>query len=205
MHILSIVFFAISSSSDNFIIGLSYATKKIKINIIINLIVAFISCIGTIVAMLFGKIILEFVTPIYTNVFGSLILILFGLYMLINAFKKETHKIVQMNSYESMNIYNEMLKHPEVIDKDNSKTIDFKEAIILGFVLSINNIGLGLGASLSELNIYATSLASLIFSFLFIKLGYYIGEMISSSKLANYTEKVSACIIILLGGYELFI
>lgn len=205
MHFLSIMFFAISSSSDSFIIGLSYAAKKIKINVINNLIVAFISCIGTILAMLFGNIFLGFVKPIYTSILGSLILLLFGLYMLWNAFKKNHSESVQINCESHINLYNEMLEHPEIVDKNNSKTIDFKEAIILGFILSINNIGLGLGASLLGMNIYLTSLSSLIFSILFIKMGYFIGEKVFSSKLSDYAEKISACVIILLGILELFI
>lgn len=206
MHFLSIMFFAISSSSDNFIIGLSYAAKKIKINFINNLVIASISCLGTILAMLFGNIFLVFVKPIYTNILGSFILVLFGLYMLRNAFKKNQCDCDCVQNCENhVNIYNEMLEHPEIVDKNNSKTIDFKEAIILGFILSINNIGLGIGASLLGMNIYLTSLTSLVFSIFFIRMGYFIGEKVFSSKLANCAEKISACVIILLGILEVLI
>jgi len=199
------VFFAISSSSDNFIIGLSYAAKKISINSFINLTVAFISCVGTIAAMIFGKILLRFISTEYTNMLGSIILVLIGLYMLLSAFKKMILNKKQAASKHHLNAYNEVLSHPEVVDKNNSQTIEFKEAIILGVILSINNIGLGIGASLSNLNIYITSLTSFFFSLIFIKLGYYFGEMVSSSKLSEYSEIISACIILLLGLYEMFI
>jgi len=206
MHILSIFFFALSSSSDNFIIGLSYGSKKIRINFMNNLLVAFISCIGTVIAMLFGKLFCKFIPLKYTNIFGSLILILFGVFMLFNAYKKSNkNKELICDRHSKISYYNEMIEHPDVVDKDNSKTIEFKEALILGFILCINNIGLGIGASITGLNIYLTSLSSLIFSILFIKVGYYYGSILLSSKLANYSESISACIIILLGVYELFI
>ena len=207
MHTLSILFFALSSSSDNFIIGLSYGAKKIKISFINNLLVALISCIGTVTAMLFGKLFTRLIAPQYTNMFGSLILILFGLFMLFNTLKKKSNdnKELICDNSSSVHHYNEMITHPEAVDKNNSKTIEFKEAIILGIILCINNIGLGIGASISGLNIYLTSLSSLIFSILFIKLGYYFGNIVSSGKLAIYSETISACIIILLGIYELFI
>lgn len=206
MHILSVFFFALSSSSDNFIIGLSYGAKKIKINFINNLLVALISCIGTITAMLFGKLICKIIAPQYTNMVGSLILMIFGVFMLVNTCKKkfEDKELIPDNSSKIYD-YNEIIKHPEAVDKNNSKTIDFKEAIILGLILCINNIGLGIGASISGLNIYITSLSSLIFSILFVKSGCYFGSIVSSSKLANYSEYISAFIIILLGIYELFI
>jgi len=207
MHTLSIIFFALSSSSDNFIIGLSYGAKKIKINFINNLLVAWISCIGTITAMLFGKLLCKVIAPQYTNMFGSVILIFFGLFMLFNTYKKKQDENKELISDNSSKVhhYNEMINHPEVVDKNNSKSIEFKEAIILGIILCINNIGLGIGASISGLNIYMTSLSSLIFSILFIKMGYYFGSIVSSGKLAKYSEIISAFVIILLGVYELFI
>lgn len=206
MHILSVLFFALSSSSDNFIIGLSYGAKKIKINFINNLLVAFISCIGTVTAMLFGKLFIKLIAPQFTNMFGSLILILFGIFMLFNIYKKNSNNKKELKcENSSVHHYNEMIEHPETVDKDNSKTIEFKEAIILGIILCINNIGLGIGASISGLNIYLTSFSSLIFSIVFIKLGYYFGSIVISSKLASYSEIISAFVIILLGIYELFI
>lgn len=207
MHILSILLFALSSSSDNFIIGLSYGAKKIRINFINNLLVAVISCVGTVTAMLFGKLFCKFIPAAYTNVFGSLVLLLFGLYMLFNAYKKKSsdNKELIFDNQAKIYHYNEIIEHPEVVDKNNSKTIEFKEAIILGIILCINNIGLGIGASISGLNIYVTSLSSLIFSILFIKLGCYFGSIVSSSRLANYSENIAACVIILLSIYELFI
>jgi putative sporulation protein YtaF len=156
-------------------------------------------------AMIFGKLFLRFVSPQYTNMLGSIILVVFGLYMLLSAFKKKLIFNKQAAREHHRNGYNEMLSHPEVMDKNNSKTIEFREAIILGAILSINNIGLGIGASLSNLNIYITSLTSFLFSMIFIRLGYYFGGVVSSGRLADYTEIFSACVIILLGLYELFI
>ncbi|MBZ9686909.1 sporulation membrane protein YtaF [Clostridium estertheticum] len=207
MHTLSILFFALSSSSDNFVIGLSYGAKKIKIRFINNLLIALISCIGTIAAMLFGKLFIRLIAPGYTNMLGSSILMLFGLFMLLNTFKKKSNdnKELTYDNSSKVHHYNEIINHPEAIDKNNSNTIEFKEAIVLGIILCINNIGLGIGASISGLNIYITSLSSLIFSILFIKLGYYFGSIVTSGKLAKYSEIISACVIILLGIYELFI
>ncbi len=127
--------------------------------------------------------------------------------MLINTYKKKSNsnKELVFGNASKVQHYNNVIKHPEAVDKNNSKTIEFKEAIILGFILCINNVGLGIGASISGLNIYITSLSSLFFSILFIKLGCYFGSIVSYGNLANYSELISACIIILLGIYELFI
>ena len=164
-----------------------------------NFIISFISGIGTFIAMLFGKALLQFIPIKCSNIIGSGILILLGLSLLINLLRKD-------NSYKSeFHRYENTLRNPEIIDTNNSKTVDFKEAIILGVVLCLNNIGLGIGASITGLNVFITSICSLIFSMVFIPIGYYIGEKVLSDKLSRYSEIISIVIIIILGIYELFI
>lgn len=209
MNILSIFLFAISSSSDNLIVGLSYGSKKVRINFINNFMISFISGIGTFLAMLFGRMFLRLIPLKCSNIIGSGILILFAIYLLINWLRKD---IDSKKSTEEINEdtsefqrYENTLRNPEIIDTNGSKTIDFKEAIILGIVLCLNNIGLGIGASITGLNIFITSISSLIFSLVFIPIGYFIGEKVLSDKLSRYSEIISICIIIILGIYELFV
>ena len=209
MNILSIFLFAISSSSDNLIVGLSYGAKKVRINFINNFMISFISGIGTFLAMLFGKTLLKLITLKYSNIIGSGILILLGIFLLINWLRKDidsNENTEEVNEHISeFKHYENILRNPEIIDTNDSKTIDFKEAIILGIVLCLNNIGLGIGASISGLNIFMTSISSLIFSLLFIPIGYCIGKKIVSDKLSRYSEIISIIIIIILGMYELFL
>ncbi|KGK84255.1 sporulation membrane protein YtaF [Clostridium sp. HMP27] len=209
MHILSILFFAISSSSDSLIVGFNYGAKKVKINLINNFVVSFIAGMGTFLAMILGKLLTKLIPLMYTNIIGSSILILLGLYLLIVSLKKCANN--DNNSEElsedmcEICRYEAALRSPEIIDTNHSKTIEFKESIILGILLCLNNIGFGIGASITGLNIYTTSIFSILFSLVFISLGYYIGEKIFSNKLSKYSEIISACIIIALGLYELFI
>lgn len=200
MNILSVFMFAIASSSDNLIVGLSYGAKKVKINFINNLFISSISGIGTLIAMLFGKILLKYIPVQFSNILGSGILILFAVYLLINFIVKETAREKGVLEYQ---LYDSALKNPEVIDTNNSKTIEMKESFMLGIVLCLNNIGLGIGASITGLNIIMTSVSSLVFSLLFIPIGFYIGENIFNERLSKYSEIISIIIILLLGIYEL--
>jgi len=88
MNILSVILFALSSSSDNLIVGLSYGAKNVKINFMNNFIISFISGIGTFIAMLFGKSLLQFIPIKCSNIIGSGILIVLGLGLLINLLRK---------------------------------------------------------------------------------------------------------------------
>lgn len=182
--------------------------KKVKINFINNFMISFISGIGTFLAMLFGKTLLQVIPLKFSNIIGSGILILLGIFLLINwlrktiDIKKNTEEVNEDAS--GFEHYKNALRNPEIIDTNGSKTIEFKEAVILGIVLCLNNIGLGIGASISGLNIFMTSISSLIFSLVFIPIGYYIGAKVISDKLSRYSEIISICIILILGIYELF-
>lgn len=206
MQFLSAFLFAFSSSCDSIIVGLSYGTKRIRINHVNCFIVALISGIGTFLSMAFGKLILRII-PIYcANLIGSGILILFGIYLLV-AFLRKNHakRILRKEDMQDLRRYGYTLQHPEIIDKDNSKEIEYKETIILGLILCLNNVGLGIGASITGLNIYLTSFASFAICYLFLLIGHYLGERMLSDKLSKYAEEISIILILVLGIYELFL
>lgn len=198
MKLLSVLLFAVCSSSDNLIVGLSYGAKNVKISLISNFIISLISGLGTFLAMLCGSMLLRFISLRYSNMIGSGILILFGAYMLLNWYRKD-------RAPSELQRYENTLRMPEIIDLNDSKTIDIKEAAVLGIILCINNAGLGIGASITGLNIYLTSGLSMIFSLIFIPAGFFLGKKLLSDKLSGYSEIISIFIIIFLGIYELFI
>ena len=198
MKLLSILLFALSASSDNLIVGLSYGAKNVRISLISNFVISFISGLGTFLAMLCGSMLLRFISLRYSNVIGSSILILFGVYMLLNWYRKD-------QSPSELQLYENTLRKPEIIDLNDSKTIDIKEAAVLGIILCINNAGLGIGASITGLNICITSAISMIFSLIFIPAGICLGKKLLSDELSGYSEIISIFIIIFLGIYELFI
>lgn len=206
MHYLSILFFVISSSSDSFVVGLSYGIQKIKINFLNNIIVSFIAGISTLGSMLIGKYLSCYLPGQTTNYIGSVILILFGIYSIIEPLKKAPKVPSEQSKHHHgyTEHYEDILKNPALADTDHSKNIEVRESFVLGIALSLNNIGLGIGASITGLNPYSTSLLSFLCSAIFIKLGRYVGDSFFSRFLSKYAESISGIIIILLGIYELF-
>jgi putative sporulation protein YtaF len=200
---LQIILFVISASLDNFIVGLSYGVKKIKINLFNNFIIAFLSGAFTLVSMLAGKILTHFI-PIRVSIYiGSGLLILLGAYFVFNSIKQKYREYHKKSSCHKIDIYDEFLRHPEIADANNSSTIELKESIIIGIALSMNNFGLGIGASIIGLNIIVCTLLSFIFSMVFIQSGYQIGDSIISKFIRMYAEPISGLIIIFLGIYTL--
>ncbi len=189
MNILSSLLYAISANTDNFVVGLSYGIKKIKVGHVSNLLISFITMIGTILSMLLSKGIVKLLPINGSNVVGSTILILIGVWTIV----KPLIKGVDSDC---------ILDNPEKADKDNSSTIDVKESIILALALSINNVGLGIGASITGLNILLTSILTFVLSFLMITFGCYLGSYYFSKLFSKRATIVSGVIIITLGIFE---
>lgn len=219
MSILPVLLFCISASLDNLAISIAYGLKKITIPRTINIIIAIISALGTFFAMVLGKIIIKFFPLWLSNIFGASILLIFGIYFLLDFFKsikksKQEKFITNEEIAPSISevIYKrenselkDILKFPEKADIDHSGSIDIKEALTLGLALSLNNMGLGVGASVSGLYLWETVLFSFIFSLVFVRLGYIISNGFLGSLLGKYSSLISALIILFLGVYQLII
>jgi len=190
MHLLSILLFAISSNMDNLVIGLSYGIKKIRIPILSNIVISLITFIGTAFSMIIGKELLNIIPESIANIIGSVVIIIIGGYYLIKFIYNKTKDNEQKG---------------EEYDVDKSGCIELRESFLLGLALSINNIGLGISASIIGLNIIATATVSFVFSLLFLYLSNAFGKSFMSNFLGKYAEPISSILMILLGIYEIFI
>lgn len=203
MQILSTILFVLSASTDNFVVGLSYGIKKIRIKPSSNIFIAAISALGTIISMEFGKLIINFVPSCLTNILGSLILIAIGLWSILEEFhQKKQNSLKEENSISKLG---DILNNPESADKDTSGNIDLKESSSLAIALALNNMGLGIGASITGLNVIFTGILTFFISILTITLGLTIGNKYLSQTLGKYAAVISGLVIILLGIYEMVV
>ena len=198
MQILSIVLFSISASLDNLAISIAYGIKKINIPIWINIVIAIISAIGTLLSMLIGLFLKKIISLSYASYIGSFILIGFGLYLIFDYIRSKNHN-------DNLGELKNILEYPEKADSDNSGSIEIKEAFTLGIALSLNNMGLGIGASIMGMSVILTTIFSFFFSMVFVKLGYILGKGFLSDIFGKYSPIISSLIIISLGIYQLFI
>lgn len=192
MHIISTVLFAISANIDCLAVGLSYGIKTIQIDVKSNFIIAFISTIGTCLSMLSGSYITRILSLKMANSIGCIILIILGGGMI---FKDIKNRRYPSNTEKDIRFY----------DKDNSGIIDIKESIALAFALTINNVGLGIGASITGLPVFWSCLFTFLISLLFIWSSQILGKTCISKYLHTYAALSSGFLILLLGIYELFI
>lgn len=191
--LVPILLLSISSNMDNFVVGISYGLKRVHIRFLANLVIALITFTGTVLSMLAGKTLLPVVPAHIAEMFGSLILILIGCFCVTKYFYS---KIKRADTYYSA-------EDPKKYDKDNSGNIEIFEACTLGLALTINNIGIGIAASISGLSVVETSIVSFFISLMAIYTGNKIGNGWLSKFVGSYAEPISGLIIIILGIYQI--
>ncbi|ADL52504.1 sporulation membrane protein YtaF [Clostridium cellulovorans] len=205
MQVVSSLLLAISASLDCFAVGVAYGIKKIRIGLLSNVIIALISAMGTFLSMSVGIALSNFMSINISKTIGALILIGIGIWFIGEFyFKDKGNEVKKKHDNKGNTNYKELLDDPYIADKDKSGYIDVKEAMTLAIALAINNIGLGLGASITGLNIILTTIITFFLSIITLIIGYYFGEGYLSKVFGKYAALISSVIILCLGIYQLF-
>ncbi|MDM0495765.1 sporulation membrane protein YtaF [Clostridium perfringens] len=199
---LSILLFVVAASLDILVVSLAYGLKDIKINFSSTLVIASISALGTFISMILGKFLVDLIPVKLGDIIGGLVLLALGFYSIYSYFKEK--KILTSHNSENNSSPTFILENPEVADKDKSGNIDFKESLALSLALALNNFGLGIGASISGLNIAFTTISTFIISLIFISLGFYLSKTIKSKNISKNSNLIAGIIIIILSIFIIF-
>lgn len=199
---LSSLLFSLSSNLDNVVVGTAYGLKKIKIGIIANLIIAIITSTGTFLSMSVGIYISKLLPQYITNSFGAGTIIILGGYFVIESIIKLKYN--KSSKELALKDIDDMIEYAEKSDLDNSGDINTKEALLVAFALTFNNLGTGVAASITGVSIQFTVIFTFILSILTIKLGEAIGSNILGSFLGKYGPLISGILLIILGIIEFF-
>lgn len=185
---------SISSSIDSLGIGITYGIKNTKISFIGKIILFIISISTTYLSILFGNIIQSIFPNLLTKIIGSCILIFMGFYICYEALKQKS---------DSSNVFN----NPISSDLDNSKIIDSKESIFLAIALSLDSLCIGIGGSISNINLTFFPLLVSLFQLFFLSIGNWIGTHINNScKLPeNIWSLISGILLIFIGISKFFL
>lgn len=198
MQLLSVFLFSLSANIDSFTVGLAYGISGIRIDYKSNLLIAIITSLGTFISMAIGLFIKEFISSRILSLIGCILLVSLGILIIVKSF--ENRKLDEENTS-----YSDILVEHQKKDENEIVYIDIKESIALGLALSLNNFGLGIGASTIGINIYLTTIVTFILSILCILFGVKLGKKYLSKRLKQYADVISGLIIIFLGLYEFFI
>lgn len=190
MRFIPLIIFVISSNLDNLVLGLSYGLKGIHIGVASNLLIGLITLAGTVLSMALGNSLLQVLPVGLAGRLGSLAILLLGLYCMLR----------YLWSRQGMGPRSDWpQENPEKYDKDQSKSIDPREAMALGVALTVNNMGLGVGAGVMGMGVAATSMGSCLCSVLCLYLGNRVGRGRLCGAAGRYAEPLSALLICLMG------
>lgn len=200
MHLISSLLFALSANIDSFIVGMSYGIKKSNIDLLKSTIISLVTLVGTVVSILMGAEISQFLPTSSTQAIGCTLLIGLGLYYILKSFfgyirEKFRKAEVKTNELASGSAKNEPTE---------ATLLTMKEGLFLGLALSINNFGMGIGASITGLRLLPTAIMSLIVSVFFLYAGNFIGKTKMPRISDQMADMISGFILIGLGIYELF-
>ncbi|MDR3594689.1 manganese efflux pump [Clostridium sp.] len=198
--LLSALLFSLSSNLDNVVVGTAYGLKKIKIGIIANLIIAIITSTGTFLSMSLGVYISKFLPHYIANGFGAGVIIILGGYFVVQSIIKLISN--KCSKELALKDITDMIEYAEKSDLDNSGDINIKEAILVAFALTFNNLGTGVAASITGVSIEFTVIFTFVLSILTILLGETIGNNVLGNFLGKYAPLISGILLIILGIIE---
>lgn len=202
MTLIPIILFVLSASLDTFVVSLAYGIKNIRIGFLSNLVIAFISALGTFISMLFGSMLINIIPIKSANLLGALVLLILGVYFILDYRKTKNAQAPECLCSDGNSHPKEMLKFPEMADTDKSGSIELRESIALSLALTINNFALGLAASVTGLDISLTSIITFIFSIILIPFGIYVSKRFLNKFIVEKSSLISGIIILFLALIE---
>lgn len=182
MNFLPAITFAACSTVDGFAVGLSLGLRRTRIGWAANLMVGLITLLGTALSMLMGCRLTAYISPETARILGGGIILSMGLWGLACPGTEDT-----ISAKES---------GPVII-------IAQRSAALLGCGLALNNVGLGVGASMTGLQPVPAALLSFGCSLLFLWGGNRLGRSHFASTAGSSTERCANWLMVLLGIWEL--
>jgi putative sporulation protein YtaF len=194
------VLIALANNVDNIGVRIAYCIRGIKLGISQNLWIAVITFIISTLAAELGAVVSGAIGENVCKIVSFALLVCIGLWFAAEPYLKKRKKLNE----KPVNSIIEVLKNPEESDLDNSKSIDFKEATLLGLSLSINNVGGSLSGGMIGLNGILIGILSAVVSFIALFAGNYLTGYFVRLKLGDKAAIISGVILILIGIKQLF-
>jgi putative sporulation protein YtaF len=203
VKLASLFLLAFAVSLDGFGVGMTYGLRKIRFPWWSLAIVTFLSTSMILLAMGLGGLLVKVVSAAGAKWVGSVLLISIGGWAIANVLSQPLHlsherRILRLE-LKTMGLVIQILKTPAAADLDRSGSISAGEATILGFALSMDAFGAGLGASLIGYPPLETAAVVSLMSLSFIAFGIRIGYRYAETSLIRRLAYLPGIMLIVLG------
>ncbi|WP_102347199.1 sporulation membrane protein YtaF [Bacillus sp. Marseille-P3661] len=209
MDLLALLILAIAISLDSFSVGATYGLRNVYIPPKSIIIISLCTFGMLLVAMTIGQGFEYFISQQMSKKIGGFILIGIGLWVLIQFFRKTdnnpktTSNTIIKLEIKSLGIIIKILKKPMEADIDRSGTISGIEAFLLGFALSLDAFGAGLGAALIDLSPIIFAILVTSCSSLFLITGIKFGQIFQNVEWIHKLAFLPGIVLIFLGIFKI--
>ena len=196
--LLTCILLSISVSIDAFGIGITYSLRHVKISPLAKCLLFLISVFSSSVAISISYFILKLFPANIVASLGNVTLLLIGSWILYQALKKDPPNEIKQRPSSSLKIYRffirflgitiQIIRNPQNSDLDQSQTIGWKEAIFLGFALSLDAVGVGICSGLLGFTSWLYPLLVGFFQLLCLSLGKLLSQLIQ--KFTNLPQNI---------------
>lgn len=211
--LLNYFILAISLSLDSLGIGITYGLRKTTISKFSKIILFCMSLFITFISINIGNLLNKVLSSSVSNFLGIVILIAMGIWVIHQSLnkdvklRKENKKKVYNFFIKSLGLTIKIIRNPIETDIDNSKTIDAKEALLLGLATSMDSMCSGIGISILGTNSILFPILVASFQMLFISVGGFFGKklMLISKLPSNIWSIISGVVLILIAISRIFL
>jgi len=216
MELLALALFALALNMDSFAAGVAYGVRNIKLPVTSLAIISTMSMGAITMSMLMGSALAGYFSPIFAHRLGGIILLLIGLWVLIQSLqesRRENHvgetkdeantcTIMQIH-IRSLGLVIQILREPSRADLDRSGIISSKEAVLLGLALALDAFAAGFAVSMLGFSILPTALMVGIGHFVLTYLGLQAGMGAIATGLSQKISALPGFILIALGLFKI--
>ncbi|MEW6183739.1 MAG: sporulation membrane protein YtaF [Bacillota bacterium] len=215
MDLIGALLLVLAVNIDSLGVGISLGAKKIRVPLISNVLIASITSFGTLAALLAGQWLSGRFSSVLGKYIGCMVISGMGIWVIYDEVrrrkasgvlrKKEPVPEDSRDGDTDSQKLTDLLLTPPLADSDYSGHIDIREACLLGGALTLNNFAGGFGAGFLGLRPVFTSFAVAFISLLLLWCGLKVGENYISRWLGGKAGTAAGVLLILIGGYQLFI
>ncbi|MFB3160791.1 sporulation membrane protein YtaF [Neobacillus sp. 179-J 1A1 HS] len=211
-QLFSLLLLAFALSLDSFSVGFTYGLRKMVLPLKSVLIIATCSASSLMIAVSIGHGLEKILSPSITASLGGIILIALGAWVLYQFFRPEKEKDSELLEHEkliinfeirSLGIAINILRKPMSADFDRSGTITGIEAFMLGFALSIDAFGAGIGAAMLGFSPIYLAVSVAVMSSLFLVLGIKSGAFFHKFNMVQKLTFIPGILLIIIGILKL--
>ncbi|MGP3609587.1 sporulation membrane protein YtaF [Anoxybacteroides rupiense] len=217
---VSMVMLALAVSLDSLSVGVTYGLRKMKFPLSSMIVIALFSGAMLLVSMYVGTFLISWLPVRVEQSLAAFILIALGVWAIYNVLKKREDELEEAMSespstsktvriwrvhLKRFGIVIQVLKRPSLADLDGSGSISAKEAMLIGFALSMDAFGAGLSASFLGYQPLVLALLVSVMNVVFIRFGLRAGYKFSNVKIMKKATMVPGMILIFLGLMKMFV